>query len=48
MVKELSIDTILHHGRDIHPMWVKSFTETLSEIVLLFLSTKSKEDLESF
>ena len=21
---------LLHHGRDIHPTWVKSFTETLS------------------
>ena len=21
---------MLHHGRDVHPTWVKSFTETLS------------------
>ena len=38
---------VLCHGRDIHPMWVKSFTGTLSNEVLV-LSTKSEEDLESF
>ena len=38
--------TVLHHGRDVHPMWVKSFTKTLSSRVLV-LSTMSKEDLGS-
>ena len=38
---------MLCHGRDIHLTWVKSLTRTLSNEVLV-LSTKSKEDLESF
>ena len=37
---------LLRHGRDVHPMWVKLFTETLSSRVLV-LSTKSEEDLVS-
>ena len=39
---------MLHHGRDVHPMWVKLFTRTLSNKGLIVLSTKSKEDLGSF
>ena len=27
------IPIVLCHSRDVHPMWVKSFTETLSEKV---------------
>ena len=38
---------LLHHGRDVHLTWVKLLTRTLSNKVLV-LSTKSKEDLESF
>ena len=39
--------TMLRHGRDVHLTWVKSFTEALSNKVLV-LSTKSEEDLGSF
>ena len=41
------LDFMLRHGRDVHLTWVKLFTRTLSNNVLV-LSTKSKEDLESF
>ena len=41
---------LLRHGRDIHPMWVKLFTETLRSGFLRFCSTraKSKEDFDSY
>ena len=38
---------MLHHGRDVHPTWVKLFTKTLSNKGSRVLSTKSEEDLGS-
>ena len=41
---------VLRHGRDVHPMWVKSFTKTLGSEFLRFCSirAKSKEDFDSY
>ena len=41
---------VLHHGRDVHPTWVKSSTETLSNKGLGVLSAraKSEEDFDSY
>ena len=41
---------VLRHGRDVHPTWVKSSIETLSNKGLGVLSTraKSKEDFDSY
>ena len=41
---------VLCHGRDVHPMWVKSFTKTLSNKGRGFCSTraKSEEDIDSY
>ena len=49
MGKKRSQD-LLRHGRDVHPTWVKSFTETLSNTGSGVLSTraKSKEDFDSY
>ena len=36
-LKGISIELfMLHHGRDVHPMWVKLYTETLSNTGLGF------------
>ena len=45
---KIHVFTILCHSRDVHPMWVKLFTKTLSNKGSRVLSTKSKEDLGSF
>ena len=41
---------VLRHGRDVHLMWVKLFTETLGSGFLRFCSTraKSEEDFDSY
>ena len=40
---------VLRHGRDVHPMWVKSFTETLgSGFRVLSTRAKSEEDFDSY
>ena len=40
---------MLHHGRDVHPTWVKSFTETLgSGFGVLSTREKSEEDFDSY
>ena len=41
---------VLRHGRDVHPMWVKSLTGTLSNKGSGILSTraKSEEDFDSY
>ena len=45
-----NLSPVLHHGRDVHPTWVKSFTKTLGSGFLRFCSTraKSKEDFDSY
>ena len=42
--------SLLRHGRDVHPTWVMSSIETLSNKGLGFLSTKanSEEDFDSY
>ena len=40
---------MLRHGRDVHPTWVKSFTETLgSGFGVLSTRAKSEEDFDSY
>ena len=35
---------MLRHGRDVHPMWVKSYTRTLSNKGSGVLSTRAKSE----
>ena len=41
---------VLRHGRDVHPTWVKSSIETLSNTRVWVLSAraKSEEDFDSY
>ena len=47
--KSLSLTQLLCHSRDVHPTWVKSFTETLgSGSGVLSTRAKSEEDFDSY
>ena len=45
-------NTVLRHGRDVHPTWVKSSIETLSNTKgvpgVLSTRAKSEEDFDSY
>ena len=45
------LDFMLRHGRDVHPTWVESLIETLSNtkgLGVLSTRAKSEEDFDSY